>query len=457
MSFLSNIRKPVLKIDKYLLENYPLLWEVKLHWVLYFVLCSHVIVAALLLLLNVTASNKDNVGLMYGLSFIPITLAIGAWVPIVVRFNILKENGNASKSMELPKFFAIMLSLALIFSTSFTIPTLLCYNSLRSADLENLRSEIDILNEGNPYFIDNTNFIYDYSRSPQDTCIKDNFYLEYFFKYFEKKQSEFLKIKDEDQLRLSYENIEEKGVKEKIRKFLQVSESYGNIIEYSVDSIYALHERKCSLFTKTPSGIQYMGPQISGYNSYEVYSAISEEVDIITFDFWFFDNGALFVYFIFILCLALLINILKSFRWQSVILLPIVFIPFIIISVVILLLIAPGRSEEELVMTYFFLVYILLVIKGIRGAYKSHYSWFSAISLMMAQLGLTALPLFILFYCSALKIYIPGLRVDESWYYYHMNDDAPYYYFWLGFLLLIASLSYFRSLHIRYNSLPRAK
>jgi hypothetical protein len=467
MSFLSSLKKPVEKIDRHILEKYPLLWETKLHWVFYFVLLTHLIVAAIVLLFNILPGDKDAIDTVYGISFIPIILAIGFWVTIVIRFNLNNENGSEKKWMEAPKFLVLSVSLALFFSLSYTVPLTMAYNESKHVDWNELKSEINILNEGNPYFLDNQ---VPWQRSDNsdytNECIKEKLYKNYFFEYsFTPKQKELLGIKDTTELELSYRDSSESTIKRKITDYIRVSQKYESAFYLSVDSIYQLHTRKCSLFMRSENdSYTYTGPEISSRNYYYINSKIEEEVDVITYNLFFLEVEMLWPYSIAILMFATVLLLLKSLRWQSFVLLPVFFIPFSIISVVVFLLAFEYYNEERGMMAYFLICFILCLLWGIRGAYKKSYSWFAVICLMMAQLCIPFLPVYILCFCREMNVYMPGLykydyTYDSTYNYslYGFHEWSRETYMIVGIVLYVFLLPVFKYFQVKYCSLPRAK
>ncbi len=469
MSFISSLKKPLQKVDQHLLEKYPLLWETKVHWVFYFVLLTHVLLAAIVLLFNILPEDKDTIDTIYGISFIPIILAIGAWVTIVVRFNLNNENGSEKKWMEIPKFLTLAVSLALLFSLSYTVPLSMAYNESKHVDWNELKNEINILNEGNPYFLDHQ-IQGNYTRESQDLnygkCVKEKLYKEDFFEStFSAKQQKILGIKGPVELEQSYRDSSEATIKRKISAYINVTNKYEPSYFLPLDSIYLLHTQKCSLFFKNDNDTyMYTGPEIAHRNQYMVSNEIEDEVDVITYDLFFLDEDMLWPYSIVILIFGTVVLLLKSLRWQSFILLPVFFTPFCIISVVVFLLAFEYYDEEESMMTYFLCCFVLCLFWGIRGAYKKSYSWFAVICLMMAQLCMPFLPMYILCFCREMNIYMPGLyryhyTYDSSFNYssYGFQEWSREAYMIIGIVLYVFLLPLFKTFQVKYCSLPRGK
>ena len=460
MGFISTIKKPMQGIDKKILEKFPILWETKVHWVFYLTLLTHLFLLAFVLLFQIAPDNSSTIDVVYGISFIPIIIAIGAWLTFVVRFNIANENGKVKKRMEIPKFIALFISLGLFFSLSYTLPCALAFNKSQQTDWQQLRTEIDALNEGSPYFVDHD--LYDnteYRDGSNFRCIKEELYKEDFFDYqsFSIKKQLLLGIKSDEDLQASYQDVSEATIKRKIADYIKFNEKYGNELPYAVDSVYQIHLRKCLYFKSSEDQLnQYVGPKLTSVMTYGIARDLMDLVDIITYDFSFFDSDIFWVYFIVMLLLSTVVLLLKNLRWQRFILLPVFFTPFAILSTVLLVLFN-NHHEEESLMSYYLLCFFLCVIWGSKGAFKPTYSWFSAICLMMAQLCVPFLPSYLLGYFSVIHVAIPGLIHNDDSEYYQIADGAMKGAMLVGFLLYLGVLPLFKMLQVRYCALPRAK
>ncbi len=468
MSFISTLKKPMNKIDRYLLENHPLLWEVKLHWVAYFVLLTHVVVTLFVLAFNITPDKTREVYTVYGVSYIIIVLAFCYWIAIFLRFNLANENGKQSKWKVLQTFFSIMLVCALFSSLSYTVPTTMLWLKKQQTDVSKIRNDIDALNEGNPYFIENTincgELNIDCENEWSDTCIVDSFYLHRYYPYaFDSVQENELGIKTLSDLKKSYENKNASSIKAKIEKYIVVNKKLSNDYFMSVDSIYMIHQKKCELFKVVENGsVIYIGPSIRR-NNYYVYNDwdLKDQADLYTFDLNIYEGKTLWVYFIFFICISNVLLVFKFFRWQSFILVPIFFLPFSIISTVLIVLIV-NYNEDHIGMNYILLCFILALFWGIKGAYKQYYSWFAAICLMAVQLTIPFLFDYLLMYCKEMELLVPGIEIttyNNSGYdyYYTIVEGAHETAILMGFVLYLVLLPFFRNLSVKYNAIPKKK
>ena len=163
--------------------------------------------------------------------------------------------------------------LALLLSLSYTLPLMLAYNKAEQTDWQLLRTEIDVLNEGSPYFIDHDLDYSEYRDGATYQCLKEQLYKEDYFNYqsFSMEQEKCLGIKTSTDLQVSYLDTSEAGIKRKIAAYIKVSAKYGDYPPFSVDSVYQMHLKKCAYFKSDENqNNRYMGPKIAGGQNYEV-------------------------------------------------------------------------------------------------------------------------------------------------------------------------------------------
>lgn len=163
---IDNLKPKFLKqFDNYLLENHPLVWMSKIHYVATFTVVVYFMFSIQIFVGSANLANASDIEFLPIISIFFVLPVLGYWVYHLYVSNISKNFGTQIKNFYAKQLMLIFLGTTMILS----IPSFIFYAQTTKYLLTISRAEIEndmfILNSGNAYFPSNA---YDYGLTNSD-------------------------------------------------------------------------------------------------------------------------------------------------------------------------------------------------------------------------------------------------------------------------------------------------
>lgn len=384
-------------LDAYLLLNAPVIWISKLHYVLFFGLLMWLFSALIGFIIPINLFESQDLGLWYFLFTILAIVALCFWIYRNVIFNIEKKFGNRHWTDEYKIFFLSFFSVFIFMS--FAFPFSIIYNSrvANTVTDSELITDINILNEGEPFIVTDINHYY----SEYDSIKDKNYYYINDCNTFEEYTPYFIR---EDSVKLNlltYYNQTKRYQKRKnnyaeigqlIQNYINVVKKYNIEFNYSASQCLKYYQ---NLVEKSPqTNESFIG--LDGINKYDLKEGIENIAEAKFGKLFLWKSEFLLFLFYSTFYISLLIMMFKMVHWKQYIITIITLIILPILLFIISMLIPYSfRNNSEnifvnLVLLSFF-VAIFFAIKGILDNKK--FNSFSNICLQLVYLTFPFIPL----------------------------------------------------------------
>lgn len=384
-------------LDAYLLLNAPVIWISKLHYVLFFGLLMWLFSALIGFIIPINLFESQDLGLWYFLFTILAIVALCFWIYRNVIFNIEKKFGNRHWTDEYKIFFLSFFSVFIFMS--FAFPFSIIYNSrvANTVTDSELITDINILNEGEPFIVTDINHYY----SEYDSIKDKNYYYINDCNTFEEYTPYFIR---EDSVKLNlltYYNQTKRYQKRKnnyaeigqlIQNYINVVKKYNIEFNYSASQCLKYYQ---NLVEKSPqTNESFIG--LDGINKYDLKEGIENIAEAKFGKLFLWKSEFLLFLFYSTFYISLLIMMFKMVHWKQYIITIITLIILPILLFIISMLIPYSfRNNSEnifvnLVLLSFF-VAIFFAIKGILDTKK--FNSFSNICLQLVYLTFPFIPL----------------------------------------------------------------
>jgi hypothetical protein len=140
------------RFDHYLLTHFPIVWQSRIHYVLYSVIITNIIFGGLAMLMPVNFDSLRDLDQWVWLFFIVSISYLVVWMIHVGRFNLFKQFGKRPIGDEYLNFFLNFISILLIASTMFSFPYFYVLKVKNLVSNYELAQDINTLNLGAPFF-----------------------------------------------------------------------------------------------------------------------------------------------------------------------------------------------------------------------------------------------------------------------------------------------------------------
>jgi hypothetical protein len=140
------------QFDHYLLTHYPIIWQSRIHNVIYAVLTTDILLALLASLIPVEIGQSPEIGTWIWIFFILAVTYLVIWMVHAGRFNLFKHYGKRPIGDEYINFFLNLICVTLIVSTMFVFPVVLESKSKNVESYKEIAQDINKLNLGAPFF-----------------------------------------------------------------------------------------------------------------------------------------------------------------------------------------------------------------------------------------------------------------------------------------------------------------
>ncbi|MDI1234752.1 MAG: hypothetical protein PSX81_10760 [bacterium] len=457
----------LVKVDRYLLLNFPLIWNSRIHFVAWYSLFVWLAMVVFGLLVSNELINNDFLGFYWLLSILCMLAALIIWLFFLFRHNSTKQHGNRVWGREWVNMLSQYLCMLLISSCILVMPAVKLLDSHFKIQKGNDHEKVNILNVNAGFFPQNE---YDLQAIylPMDSMhlnaisyklsCPSNYYgydsyhkLDSNYLIYSAVQERFYGIQGKDSIRQGVES------------YLTVLKSIGLSHPYSVQKITALIDD--TLAYQRDLTFEDINTSINN----AAHSIIDTDFTVISrFDF-LLDRYFYFIWLIVLLPLTLLI--LTIFRNTS--------LKFFLITIGICILLVIVNS---IVFGVFFNEYLnvginiialgviavlwtlVLFLLSIRVFYQKRYRIVNAFAVSIFNILVPFLPLI------AVSLYILYNHQMYHWYadsnniqvcpseYINSSEADSFFTFavYIGFFLLVVLQQlYFKPLYERLWSLPK--
>ena len=415
-------------LDAYLLLNAPVIWISKIHYVLFFGLLMWLFSALIGFIIPINLFESQDLGVWYFLFTILAIVALCFWIYRNVIFNIEKKFGNRHWTDEYKIFFLSFFSVFIFMS--FAFPFSIIYNSRVAntvTDTE-LITDINILNEGEPYIVTDINHYY----STYDSIKETNYYYINDCNTFEEYTPYFIR---EDSVKLNlltYYNQSTRYEKRKgnyaeigqlIQSYINVAKKYHVEFNYSASQCLKHYQ---NLVDKSPqTNESFIG--LDGINKYDLKECIENISEAKFRKLFLWKSEFLLFLFYSTFYISLLILMFKMVHWKQYIVTIITLIVLPILLLIISMLIPYNyrhSGSENIFLNLVLLSFFVALFFAIRGVLDTKkFNSFSNICLQLIYLCLPFIPLLIIlmlqsvfnvFYDSSFYIAYPNYIYEDS-------------------------------------------
>lgn len=307
------------KIDKTLLLNYPKVWISKIHYVAFYGICLWLFSGILGLVIPITPSNTEDIGMWYFLISIISFVLFCFWIYRYVIFNNEKKFGIQHWFDAYLNFLLTIICVA--FYTFAPIPFSITYNQ-RVANYvsdDELFNDINTLNKLEVYMLNDQNYYHSYYDSSRQVNLFDFRKFESFdantpwrIKYDTLKYPTLLSAyKQESQFKLSENEYE---IKQHIKTYFNIESKYRrfSINEYDIEKTYQKYQKLISI--SPTEGLYY---DYFNNDHYQLERALSNISDAKFNTLFVFDKEFLIFLMYSIFYSTLLVNLFKLTPWRQ--------------------------------------------------------------------------------------------------------------------------------------------
>lgn len=424
------------KIDSYLLHHHPAIWVTRLHS---FLPIGLVLIGAIYLLNSSLGwdpkSNMLDTDASIVFMIIPVLVYLVYWFIFQSRYNVLKSGGKVSIFKE----YVSYIMYAIVFFTAYlfilVIPISNDQRMTNAVSLSEVEQDHANLNLGNVF----VNDFYGIVKLSEDTYrIENSEYGNYYFSY--NSYNEFF---------YDHPRIETVTKREALQRIENYCSSYNKYTEYEIsESPQALLDRveNDDVFYVEDDWI--VGQKVSRIiRVYEEGWLHGDFQEI----FW---KTSLAV----IVILALFVWVFKQMNLRYYILgfVSLCLTPIVIVLMGVLFFYVMELRDLEAhvtISTLILLIYIIVGFLAIRGFLQKRLNPTAAVLTMYFHVWLSALPIFIFFFITAI------LRLqNHDWYYLYWDREELFdLIYWSCITLCLLSIVLFKPIYAKFRSLPAAK
>ena len=430
-------------IDSFLMRKYPNLWITNAHHAIFYVLVIDFILWSLasLFRFDIEESIPDVEGLI-AIFIIPSIIFLVVWFVKQARYNVDKNYGKSHLGHDLLNFFTYIFVITLFYSVAAVVPHTFQNQVGSSISKEELRKDVDNLNNAYVYFDPYGNNV---SQLNGDLVVDNNH--NYVHLYY--RDDEVYDYTEEipDEVWEPNRQISRKEALREIEKFVLTYNKYTK--EDILDSPERILENA-----------------IAGRGTHLDYSGWREQVDykierihrvqMGKASFMLSDSDYLKVIFAIIGMLALLTWMFKNVHWKNSLatIITVALFPVLIgiIALIMFEIFRSGRDGEHFGMFLVVLTNLIAIGFCIKAWAGKVYSSFGIVCAMLAQIWAP----FMIFVYSMFYISMYRYRYD---YYYGWNYWADYIEntYWLGWGMAIVSIIILKPFYKKMWAMPRAK
>jgi hypothetical protein len=404
------------RLDQRLLQNSPILWISKLHFVAYYAVMLWILTALIALVIPINLSDMVNNGIYYTFFTIISVVLLCVWIYRNAIFNIESDYGNRKVSDEYKVFFINFLCVFLLFSYAYPFSYIYNARIANTMSDEELVTEINALNVGEPFFAAS---YYDYREvqtERKDTSSEGDTYSNYVYHYniseyrSWNKYTPYRLIDDSSRLPAILTASEQEQSFYRLRRndsqalqaiqnYISVLRSHG--IQFDFEASYVLSRYKSLCKEPIDLNSENFKPFDYSVDFYKVNSIIRnvseakfEDVFVVRWEF----NLAMF-YFVFYITLGFMM--FKSVRWQQFLITAVSFIliPILVFIFSMLLGFGSGHASETIFMTAMLLVYLVAVAFSISFMVRPRrFNGFKSVCMQIVYICTPVFFLYFIFY-----------------------------------------------------------
>jgi hypothetical protein len=317
--FRSITPKFINKIDAYLLVNHPVVWMSKIHYVLWHGALLWGFSALLGAIMPINLQSKIEYGLWYFLFTVIAVIILCIWVYRYVIFNKEKNYGSKKFSDEYKNFILVFISVTVFLLIPW--PFEMIYSS-RVANMytdSEVLSDINKLNEAEPYMASSTNSYYSWQDSTHSVQYfnvrKLNPYASAYYTpyYLNTDSTSHPELLTAYQLAKKYKPTTDiNWLKQKIETYISVSKKYNSPVDKTANE---LAERYVALLSKEKVTMS----EFNNFNQYQYDLQVTMD-NLCNAKFttlMIFKSDYLWVIFYFVICISAFLMLFKITYWQQ--------------------------------------------------------------------------------------------------------------------------------------------
>lgn len=358
------------KLDTFLLENYPVIWMSKIHFVLWHALIVQVLLGLLGTIVPFYPESRIPYQLWYALLTLVGVVMLCIWTYHYMIFNREKSYGIRRWYDEYLNFFLVFLVFLIFLLTPYSFEYALNKRVGALYSDKEIIIDINTLNKLDPYFLDSYQKYKTWTEKSTET---EYFNLgslnseegSVFTPYFMTYSSEYPEVYSHAAIVSEYRPLtNKKELTEKVRTFMNVAKKYqarfDNTAEYYAEH-YLRNLEKEAIPTNSFS---------YGRSETAVAQKVIENVcDAKYFQLFIFDEDYCSIMFYVILSLSSLIYLFKMTYWRQFLLLAVVCAFYPILAFIISRMVS-GRSSDD-TFIYLLMLFPCLVIFSVVKSIKN--------------------------------------------------------------------------------------
>jgi hypothetical protein len=443
------------RTDKFLLQNHPLVWVTRIHYVLFYAVFLFLFSFLLGWLFPVNLVNPNSLGIYY-LLFILISIALYVlWVYRNSIFNIESRFGNRSIWDEYKMFFFYFITITLLATNYLPFQAVNEYRMANAISDEEFVRELNIINLADPYFISASedyqstydsarqHTYYDYSEYKNWGRFTPRVYNYNFLFGRNYNENDYFASSDnrvylpgtwtDSVISKKFAEINDpRRIRQLISDYLLICKKYDVEIKMGVEEVYGRYKYYVGL----DNTLEYLAYA----DDNGIYSAKSglervyvNVVEAKIGDVYYFRTEYMVAIFYLVFYFVVFFMMFRNVRWQQYL---VTLITLAILPLIIIIIVQLGRHvfghDDAILGGIYFLIYSGVFIYSFVFAFATpkKYTAFGSILLQISNVCTPIMPMLLLVFThsvfGAFQYYKPADLYEFDSYYLNMNDHDVY-------------------------------